>query len=77
MGNKETILCPYSATLFRFDPRLSTGEADPPDSLFATGDEAEAGLAPKERNRLDGEWFDESSLHGVATQIEEGDRTFQ
>ncbi len=52
MGNKETILCPYCATLFRFDPRLSTGEADPPDSLFATGDEAEAGLAPKERNRL-------------------------
>ena len=36
------------ATLFPFDPRLGTGEVDPPDSLFATGDEA--GLAPKERN---------------------------
>ena len=35
------------ATLFPFDPRLGPGEADPPDSLFTTGDEAEAGLAPK------------------------------
>ena len=71
------ILCPYCATLFRFDPRLGTGEVDPPDSLFATGDEAEAGLAPKERNRLDREWFDESSLHGVTTQTKEGDGDFQ
>ena len=48
-----------------------------PHSLFATGDEAEEGLAPKERNRLDGEWFDESRLHGVTTQTEEGDGDFQ
>jgi hypothetical protein len=25
---------PYCATLFRFDPRLGPGEADPPDCLF-------------------------------------------
>lgn len=56
---------------------LGPGEADPPDSLFATGDEAEAGLAPKKRNRLDGELFDESRLHGVTTQTEERDRAFQ
>lgn len=52
-------------------------DARPPDSLFATGAEAEAGFAPKERNRLDGKLFDESSLHGVTTQTEEGDRGFQ
>jgi uncharacterized Zn-finger protein len=34
MGNDDTILCPYCATLFRFDPCLGPGEADPPDCLF-------------------------------------------
>ena len=29
------ILCPYCGTQFRFDPRLTPLEADPPDSLFA------------------------------------------
>ena len=34
MGAAETILCPYCATLFRYDPRLGPGEADPPDCVF-------------------------------------------
>ena len=34
MGGDDTIRCPYCATLFRFDPRLGPGEADPPDCLF-------------------------------------------
>ena len=34
MGDKETILCPYCATLFRFDPRLGPREADPLDCLY-------------------------------------------
>jgi len=34
MGAAETILCPYCATSFRYDPRLKPHEADPPDSLF-------------------------------------------
>ena len=29
------IFCPYCATRFRFDPRLTPFDADPPDSLFA------------------------------------------
>ena len=33
IGERATILCPYCATLFRFDPRLGPGEADPPDCL--------------------------------------------
>jgi hypothetical protein len=43
MGEQNTILCPYCATLFRFDSRFGPLEADPPDSLFATGDEAQEG----------------------------------
>jgi uncharacterized Zn-finger protein len=35
MGKADTILCPYCGTAFRFDPRLTSLEADPPDSLFA------------------------------------------
>jgi hypothetical protein len=35
MGQADTILCPYCATRFRFDPRLTASDADPPDSLFA------------------------------------------
>jgi uncharacterized Zn-finger protein len=34
MGAADTILCPYCATLFRYDRRLGPREADPPDSLF-------------------------------------------
>ena len=35
MSDDNMILCPYCATLFRFDPRLAPDKADPPDSLFA------------------------------------------
>ena len=34
MGDKETILCPYCGSLFRFDPRMGPGEVDPPDCLY-------------------------------------------
>ena len=35
MGAADTILCPYCGTRFRFDPRLTPLDAEPPDSLFA------------------------------------------
>jgi len=35
MREVDTILCPYCATRFRFDPRLTPLDADPPDSVFA------------------------------------------
>ena len=35
MAEADTILCPYCATRFRFDPRLTPLGADPPDSFFA------------------------------------------
>ena len=38
MGEADTILCPYCATRFRFDPRLTPLNADPPDSYFADPD---------------------------------------
>jgi uncharacterized Zn-finger protein len=31
----DTILCPYYGTRFRFDPRLTPLDAEPPDSFFA------------------------------------------
>jgi uncharacterized Zn-finger protein len=34
MREADTILCPYCATRFRFDPRLTPLDADPPDSVF-------------------------------------------
>jgi len=34
MGEADTILCPYRGTRFRFDPRLTPLDADPPDSFF-------------------------------------------
>ncbi|MPY72904.1 MAG: zinc-finger domain-containing protein [Alphaproteobacteria bacterium] len=34
MGTADTILCPYCATLFRYDRRLKPLEADPPDCVF-------------------------------------------
>ena len=35
MGGADTILCPYCGTRFRFDPRLTPLDAEPPDSFFA------------------------------------------
>jgi uncharacterized Zn-finger protein len=35
MGEADTILCSYCGTRFRFDPRLTPLDADPPDSFFA------------------------------------------
>jgi len=35
MSEAHTILCPYCATRFRFDPRSTPLDADPPDSFFA------------------------------------------
>ena len=35
MREVDTILCPYCATRFRFNPRLTPLDADPPDSVFA------------------------------------------
>jgi len=34
MGAADTILCPYCGTRFRFDPRLTPLDAEPPDNLF-------------------------------------------
>lgn len=34
MGDQDKILCPYCATLFRFDPRLETFAADPRESVY-------------------------------------------
>ena len=34
MGNDDTILCPYCATRYRFDPRLASFESNPEDSIF-------------------------------------------
>jgi uncharacterized Zn-finger protein len=35
VGESDTILCPYCSTRFRFDPRLTPLDAEPPDSFFA------------------------------------------
>jgi uncharacterized Zn-finger protein len=34
IGEADTIFCPYCATQFRFDPRLTASDADPPDILL-------------------------------------------
>jgi uncharacterized Zn-finger protein len=34
MRGADTILCPYCTTQFRFDPRLTPLDADPPDCVF-------------------------------------------
>ena len=34
MGSQDTILCPYCATLFHFDPRLGPSGANPPDCVY-------------------------------------------
>ena len=41
MGEADTILCPYCTTRFRFDPRLTRLDADPPDSFFVIAHPAE------------------------------------
>ncbi len=38
MGGEDAILCPYCATRYRYDPRLTPFEVDPPDSLFVDRD---------------------------------------
>jgi len=35
MGGADTILCPYCATLFRYEPRLEPHETDPPGCVFS------------------------------------------
>lgn len=35
MGEAGAILCPYCATMFRYDPQLRSGESDPSDSVFS------------------------------------------
>jgi uncharacterized Zn-finger protein len=35
MGHTGEIVCPYCATLFRFDPRLRAHESDPPDCAYS------------------------------------------
>ena len=35
MREADTILCPYCATQFRFDPQMTPLEAEPPDSVFS------------------------------------------
>ncbi len=34
IGDRDAILCPYCATLYRFDPTLQPWEADPADSVL-------------------------------------------
>ena len=36
MAEADTILCPYCGTRFRFDPRLTPLDADPPDISLLT-----------------------------------------
>jgi hypothetical protein len=40
VGEADTILCPNCATRFRFDPRLTPLDADPPESFFSDHYEA-------------------------------------
>ena len=38
MGGDDQILCPYCATLFRFNPALAPDETDPPGNFFEFDD---------------------------------------
>ena len=38
MGEQDTIICPYCATPYRHDPKLTPFEAEPQDSLFVDPD---------------------------------------
>ena len=40
IGTSDTILCPYCATLFRFDPELGPRGVDPPDCMFIDASDA-------------------------------------
>jgi len=40
MGDKDTILCPYCATRYRYDARLGPFDAEPPDCVFIDPEEA-------------------------------------
>ena len=40
MGTDNMVLCPYCATLFRYDERLGSREADPPDCVFLDAHDA-------------------------------------
>jgi uncharacterized Zn-finger protein len=39
MGDDDTILCPYCATRYRFDPKLALFESEPRDSIFVDPEE--------------------------------------
>jgi uncharacterized Zn-finger protein len=39
MGDDVTILCPYCATRYRFDPKLALFESEPRDSVFVDPEE--------------------------------------
>src|SRR6201987_4529957 len=52
MGEADTILCPYCATRFRFDPRLTASDADPPDSFFADQSSLRRAAAQDRPNRF-------------------------
>ena len=39
MGDDDTILCPYCATRYRFDPQLALFESEPQDSIFVDPEE--------------------------------------
>jgi uncharacterized Zn-finger protein len=36
MGDASEAVCPYCSTLYRFDPTLSPGAAQPPECVVAT-----------------------------------------
>ena len=38
IGDASEIVCPYCATLFRFDPSLGANEADPADCAYGDMD---------------------------------------
>ncbi len=40
MRKLDTILCPYCATQFRFDPRMTPPDVEPADCLFLPGEAA-------------------------------------
>jgi uncharacterized Zn-finger protein len=43
MGKQDTILCPYCATTFRFDPKLAPFAADPPECVHLDPDSKGSG----------------------------------
>ena len=52
MREADTVPCPYCATRFRFDPRLTPLNADPPDSVFT--DHNAAWAEPLSRRQVTG-----------------------